>query len=75
MNEGDLVRCRYFDAHKETEFTMTGILIKYDNLMKRADVLLSNTGTVMSFRANDVQLMKRSPDNVEKLLTREKDDS
>lgn len=78
MEKGDLVRCREFDPSRgrfDIEFTMTGVLVSYDKLMKRAEVLVNETGIVRIFRANDVQLMKRSPDNVEKLLTREKDDS
>lgn len=69
MEKGDLVRCRESDpmGRADGKFTMTGILVSYDKLMKRADVLINETGALRIFRANDVQLLKRSPENVEKL--------
>ncbi len=75
MEKGDLVRCRESDFMGRTDgsFTMTGILVSYDKLMKRADVLINETGALRVFRANDVQLLKRSPENVEKLKGSEND--
>ena len=70
VEKGDLVRCREFDPSKgrfDIEFTMTGVLVSYDKLMKRADVLINETGTVRTFRANDVQLLKRSLENTNRL--------
>ena len=78
MEKGDLVRCREFEVSKgrfDIEFTLTGVLISYDKLMKRADVLVNETGTVRTFRANDVQLLKRSLENTNRLKGKLNNDS
>ena len=54
---------------------MTGVLVSYDKLMKRADVLINETGTVRTFRANDVQLLKRSLENTNRLKGKLNNDS
>ena len=74
MEEGDLVRCRESNPNGfDNKFTMTGVLVSYDKLMKRAEVLVNEVGLVRLFRANDVQLLKRSPENVKKLKGSEDD--
>lgn len=68
MEKGDLVRCRVYDPFSDNgEFPFQGILIEYDKILKTAKVLMNHTGVVTIFRANDVQLMKRSPENIRKI--------
>ena len=64
MIEGDLVRCVDWGA---TEFEEVGVVVKYETWEKIASVLIQSTGEVKRIPARNPQLIKRAPQNVEKL--------
>ena len=64
MIEGDLVRCVDWGA---TEFEEVGVVVKYETWEKIASVLIQSTGEVKRIPARNLQLIKRAPQNVEKL--------
>tara|TARA_R110001606_G_scaffold379955_1_gene540213 strand:+ start:395 stop:583 length:189 start_codon:yes stop_codon:yes gene_type:complete len=60
MKVGALVRCREFSqfpkVREEAPFSIQGVLVEYNKLMKTATVLVD--GQTRKFRAHDVQLVK-----------------
>ena len=64
MIEGDLVRCVDWGS---SEFEEIGVVLKYETWEKIASVLLQSTGEVKRIPARHLQLVKRAPQNIEKL--------
>tara|TARA_B100000214_G_scaffold358368_1_gene318818 strand:+ start:856 stop:1071 length:216 start_codon:yes stop_codon:yes gene_type:complete len=64
MIEGDLVRCVDWGT---AEFEEVGVVVKYETWEKIASVLIQSTGEVKRIPARNLQLIKRAPQNVEKL--------
>tara|TARA_B100000287_G_C20528640_1_gene739890 strand:- start:344 stop:559 length:216 start_codon:yes stop_codon:yes gene_type:complete len=62
--EGDLVR---FVDWGTSEFEELGIVVEYKTWEKIASVLVQKTGEVKRVPARHLQLVKRAPQNVEKL--------
>jgi len=74
MQKGDLVRIKTLEstpndwgAFKEV-FNKTGIILEYKPWSSFAKVLVHD-GEVRSFRASDLELIKRSPENKERLMS------
>tara|TARA_Y100001938_G_C8030082_1_gene400161 strand:+ start:69 stop:941 length:873 start_codon:yes stop_codon:yes gene_type:complete len=74
MNKGDLVRIKTLEASpndwgifKEV-FNKTGVILEFVSWHGYATVLVSD-GEVRKFRAADLQLIKRSPENKERLMS------
>ena len=65
MIKGDLVRC--VDWSWEEEGEALGIVVEYQSWEKIASVLLQRTGEIKRIPARNLQLVKRAPQNVEKL--------
>ena len=59
-----MVRCVDWGA---TEFEEVGVVVKYETWEKIASVLIQSTGEVKRIPARNLQLIKRAPQNVEKL--------
>tara|TARA_B100000131_G_scaffold311554_1_gene344540 strand:- start:486 stop:701 length:216 start_codon:yes stop_codon:yes gene_type:complete len=64
MIEGDLVRCVDWGS---SEFEEVGVVVEYQTWEKVASVLIQSTGEVKRIPARNLQLIKRAPQNVEKL--------
>ena len=73
MNIGDLVRIRDLrlgykpDGKLHDTFNKIGILITFDSLMGTAEV--ATDGLVQKHRLSDLQLVRRSPENKERLMS------
>ena len=73
MNVGDLVRIRDFklgytpDGKLHDTFNKVGILVSFDSLMGNAEVVVD--GHAQKFRLSDLQLVRRSPENKERLMS------
>ena len=73
MNVGDLVRIRDFrlgykpNGELHDTFNKIGVLITFDSLMGTAQV--ATDGVVQKHRLSDLQLVRRSPENKERLMS------
>ena len=78
MDKGDLVRVWSFDTVEARNdswgFSAVAIGLEYHSWEKIATVVMQSTGETRRIAARDLELLKRSPENIRKLcvLYREK---
>lgn len=62
MQTGDLVRCWDYNGYNRI-----GILLEHDLMLKSATVCFQDTGEIRTIATRDVELYKRSPENLKKI--------
>jgi hypothetical protein len=70
MEQGDLVRCWSVD---KDQYNKIGIVLEHNLLLKTVEVFFQESGEVKTLYSRDVQLLKRCPNNVRKILTKIKE--
>jgi hypothetical protein len=64
MEIGDLVRCWSIDGD---QYNKIGIVLEHNVALKRIKVFFQENGEIRDLYSRDVQLIKRSPDNLKKI--------
>jgi hypothetical protein len=62
MNIGDLVRCWDHEGYNRI-----GILLMHDKALKTVTVCFQDTGEIRTLASRDIELYKRSPENLKKI--------
>ena len=71
MNKGDLVRVWSHEAIGERSgewgYHSVGLVLEYHSWEKIATVLMQSSGEIKRIAAGDLELLKRSPENIRRL--------
>jgi len=62
MDAGDLVRCWDYNGYNRI-----AILLERDSILKSATVCFQDNGEIRTLAIRDVELYKRSPENLKKI--------
>ena len=65
MERGDLIRCWAMER-----WSQIGILLEHNKLLKRVRVFFHKDGKIASLYSRDVEVFRRSPENLKKIRER-----